>query len=112
MERRNRLFLWLVGANLIYACTSIFTKSASGQELFSVSFMLWMLGAVAVLGIYALLWQQIISRMDLSKAYMFKGLSLIFVLAISTLMFGESISVKNVLGSVLIVFGIGLYAKV
>ena len=112
MERRDRLFLLLVGANLIYACTSIFTKSASRQDMFSLPFLLWMLGAVAVLGIYALLWQQIISRMDLSKAYMFKGLSLIFVLAISTLLFGESISVNNVLGSALIVFGIGLYAKV
>lgn len=112
MERRNRLLVWLVGANLIYACTSIFTKSASGHELFSLPFLLWMLGAVAVLGIYALMWQQIISKMDLSKAYMFKGLSLIFVLAISTLMFGESISVQNILGSALIVFGIGLYAKV
>ena len=112
MGTRKGLFLGLIGVNFIYACTSIFTKSASRHEMFSLPFLFWILGAVMVLGLYALLWQQIISRMELSKAYMFKGLSLVFVLAISAFLFGESITVNNVLGSVLIIFGIGLYAKV
>lgn len=111
MGERKGLFLGLLGVNFIYACTSIFTKSASGYTMLSLPFLLWMAGAVVVLGIYAILWQQIISRMELSKAYMFKGLSLIFVLAISMILFGETISVNNVLGSALIVFGIGLFAK-
>jgi len=101
----------LIGVNLVYACTSIFTKMASRQEMLSLPYLLWIAGAVGVMAVYALLWQQVISRMPLSTAYMFKGTSLIFVLLISALLFGETITVNNMIGSAIIVFGIVLYAK-
>lgn len=101
----------LVGVNLIYACTSIFTKMASRQEMLSWPYLFWIAGAIGVMGVYALLWQQVIARMPLSTAYMFKGTSLVFVLLISALMFGEAITLNNVLGSVIIIAGIVLYAK-
>lgn len=63
------------------------------------------------MGIYAILWQQVITRMPLSTAYMFKGTSLIFVLLISALLFGEPITTTNIIGSVIIISGIGLFAK-
>lgn len=101
----------LVGVNLIYACTSIFTKMASRQEMLSWPYLFWIVGAIGVMGVYALLWQQVIARMPLSTAYMFKGTSLVFVLLISALLFGEAITLNNVLGSVIIIAGIVLYAK-
>lgn len=106
-----RLWLALLGANLVYACTSIFTKTASAQEILSLPYLLCIAGAVAVLGIYAILWQQIIKRMPVSDAYMFKGTSIIFILLLSHLLFGEVISVTNIIGAVLIIGGIALNAK-
>ena len=64
------------------------------------------------MGLYALLWQQVIARMSLSTAYMFKGTSLIFVLLISALLFGETILINNIIGSAIIIVGIVLFAKV
>lgn len=64
-----------------------------------------------MMGVYALLWQQVIARMPLSTAYMFKGTSLIFVLLLSVLLFGESVSLNNVIGAVVIIVGIVLYAN-
>lgn len=104
-------YLVLVGVNLIYACTSICTKMASQQEMLSAPYLLWIAGAVAVMSLYALLWQQIISRMPISTAYMFKGTSLVFVLLISSLLFGEAITTNNLIGSAIIITGIVLYAK-
>ena len=101
----------LVGVNLVYACTSIFTKMASQQDMLSWPYLLWITGAIGVMGIYALLWQQIIRRMPISTAYMFKGTSLVFVLLISSLLFSEAITVNNVIGSVIIIIGIALFAK-
>ena len=101
----------LVGVNLVYACTSIFTKMASRQEILSWPYLLWIAGAIGVMGVYAILWQQVIKRMPLSTAYMFKGTSLIFVLLISGLMLGEAITVNNVIGSVIIILGIALFSK-
>lgn len=108
----KKTYLALIGVNVVYACTSIFTKMASRQEMLSLPYMLWIAGAIGVMGIYALLWQQVITRVPLSTAYMFKGTSLIFVLLFSALLFGEVITVKNLIGSAIIIVGIVLYAKV
>ena len=104
-------YLALIGVNIIYASTFIFTKMASQQEPMSFPYLLWIAGAVGVMGVYAMLWQQVISRMSLSTAYMFKGTSLIFVLLISALLFGEAITLNNVIGAVIIIIGIILFAR-
>jgi len=111
MTKSFLTYLSLIGVNLIYACTSIFTKMASRQEMLSLPCLLWIVGAVGVMGVYAVLWQQIITRIQLSTAYMFKGVSLVFVLLISALLFGEAITKTNVIGSLIIIVGIVLYAK-
>lgn len=49
--------------------------------------------------------------MHISTAYMFKGTSLIFVLLFSALLFGEGITINNLIGSAIIIAGIVLYAK-
>lgn len=103
--------LALIGVNFIYACTGICTKMASRQEILSWPYLLWIAGAVGVMGVYALLWQQVIRQMPISTAYMFKGTSLIFVLLFSALLFGEGITTNNLIGSAIIIAGIVLYAK-
>ena len=105
------MWLALIGINLIYACTYVCMKKASGHEFLSSPYILWTIGAVVIMGVYALLWQQILARTPLSTAYMFKGTSLIFVLLLSALLFGEGITTKNIIGSVIIVSGILLYAR-
>ena len=84
---------------------------ASRKEMLSWPYLLWIAGAVGVMGLYALLWQQVIARMPLSNAYMFKGTSLIFVLLFSALLFGEAITLNNVIGAVIIIIGIVLFSK-
>lgn len=111
MTKPYKTYLALIGVNLIYACTSIFTKMASRQEMLSLLYLFWIAGAIGVMGVYALLWQQVIARMPLSKAYMFKGTSLIFVLLFSALLFGEAITLNNVIGATIIIVGIILFAK-
>ena len=112
MTKSFKTYLALIGVNLIYACTSICTKMASQQKMLSWPYLLWIASAIGVMGVYALLWQQVIARMPLSTAYMFKGTSLIFVLLFSVLLFGEAITLNNVIGAVVIVIGIILYARV
>ena len=66
-----RTYLGLVGAFLVYSFSSVFTRWAAQFPFLSWGY-LWRLGcAVGVLGVYAILWQQIIKRMRLSDAYMF-----------------------------------------
>lgn len=103
--------LALVGVNLIYACTGICTKMASQNEMFSWPYLLWMAGAVGVIGVYAILWQQIITRIPISTAYMFKGTGMIFGLLFAHLLFSEQITVYNIIGAAIIITGIALFSK-
>lgn len=111
MTKNNSIYLALIGINFVYACTSICTKMASWQDTLSWPYLFWIAGAIGVMGIYSLLWQQIIARMPISTAYMFKGTSLVFVLMFSALLFDEAISLNNVIGAVIIIIGIILFAK-
>lgn len=101
----------LIGIFLLYSLTGIFTKAASEYVFMSWPYLLWIGGTICILGVYAILWQQIISRIPVSEAYMFKGTSLVFVLILSHLIFGEAITWTNILGAIIIVGGIALYAK-
>ena len=74
-------------------------------------YWLWFAGAVAVIGIYAMLWQQVLKRIELGTAYMFKGTSLIFTMLIAALLFGEAITIPNIIGSVIIIVGIVFLAR-
>lgn len=103
-------YISLVLINMLYACVSIFTKLASQQEFMSWNYMLSLIGAVSVMGLYAVLWQQVLKRIELSVAYMFKGTSIIFVVLLAYLLFGEQITWNNILGAVIIVVGIVLFA--
>lgn len=97
--------------NLLYASVGIFTKLASQQEFLSWAYVFSFGGAVAVIGIYAILWQQIIRRIELSTAYMFKGTTIIFTMLFAHWLFGEQITWNNIVGAAIIIIGIVLFAR-
>lgn len=101
----------LVGINLLYACVTLFTKFAAQQEFMSMSYCLGLTGAIVVMGAYAICWQQVLKRIELSTAYMFKGTSLIFIMFLVWALFGEQLTPNNIIGACVIIVGIALYAK-
>ena len=101
----------LVGINLLYASVTLFTKYSAQQEFLSWQYCVGLCGAIGVMGVYAICWQQILKRVELSTAYMFKGTSLIFVMLLAFAIFGEQITLMNIVGAGVIVLGIVLYAK-
>lgn len=108
--RKWIIYIVLIGINWLYACVSLFTKYASQHEFMSWNYMLWLVGAVGVMGVYAVLWQQVLKRIELSMAYMFKGTSIVFVMLLAYVLFGEQITWNNILGAIIIIVGIVLFA--
>lgn len=104
-------YISLLAVNLLYSFTCVFTRSAAEYEFLSFQYILLLLGAVCVLFLYALSWQQIIKRMPISDAYMFKGTSIVFVFLLSAWLFEEIITWQNIVGSIIIILGIALFAK-
>lgn len=74
-------------------------------------YCLGLAGAICVMGAYAICWQQILKRVELITAYMFKGTSLIFIMLFAFALFGEAITMMNIIGAVVIIIGITLFAK-
>lgn len=109
--RKWMIYIVLIGVNMLYACVSLFTKYASQQNFMSWNYMVGLIGAVVVMGLYAVLWQQVLKRVELSMAYMFKGTSLVFVMLLAYLFLGEQITWNNIIGAIIIISGIVLYAK-
>ena len=94
---------------MIYASTGIFTKYASLYPFLSWQYILSFLGAIGIMGIYAVLWQQVLKYIELSVAYMCKGTALIFTMLLAYWLFGEPITTNNIIGAAIIIFGIILY---
>lgn len=92
-------YIALVGTFFIYTTSGVFSKLASQREFLSLGYIAFLACTVGVLGIYAVLWQQIIKRMDVSLAYMFKGTGVVFGLLLAHFVFGEAITTTNIVGA-------------
>lgn len=94
----------------LYSFEPIAAKYTSSQEWLSIPFWIGLMAVFGVLGLYAVLWQQLLKRLPLSIAYMFRGSTLVFVMLLSVLFFGDAITVFNVIGAAVIFCGIVLYS--
>ena len=99
-------YLLLVTAFLIYSTTGIFTKFASGEEFLSMTYIFFLSMVIVAMGIYAIMWQLILKRVPLSQAYLYKSMTVLFSLFFAFSIFNEEVTLKNMLGAVLIISGI------
>ena len=89
----------------IYTLSTVMAKQASGQPLFSVGFFGFYGAELLILGIYALLWQQMIKKFELSVAYPNRAMALLWSLIWAVVIFKDNITVKNVIGVALVIAG-------
>ncbi len=90
---------------VIYTFAGVMSKLASEYEFMSLGFILFYGAEIFILGVYAILWQQIIKRLDLSLAYSNRSIAIIWSMIWASLFFKEQISVQNIIGVVIIVIG-------
>ncbi len=91
---------------LIYTLSTVAAKFASGYEFLSRGFLFCYGIEILILGVYAILWQQIIKRFDISIAYANKAAGIFWSIVWATLFFKEQVTWKNVLGIVVVFIGI------
>lgn len=99
-------FLMLQAVFMIYSISSVVAKLASGNEVLSFKFILFYGLDVLILGVYALLWQQVIKKFELSVAYANKAITLLWALIWGIVIFKEQITIGKVVGILLVMIGI------
>lgn len=95
----------LQGVIMIYTLSTVAAKFASGHPTLSSSFILFYGLDILILGVYAVLWQQMIKRFDLSIAYANRAMGLLWSMVWAVIIFRESITLKNVIGVLLVMVG-------
>lgn len=90
---------------VVYSVSTVMAKLAAKEELMSARGALFYLLYIGCLGVYALLWQQIIKRVDLSIAYANRCMNLLWSSLWALVLFGEKLSIANICGIILVLMG-------
>lgn len=94
----------------VYSTSTIFSKLAAGQKFLSIKFCLFYVMIILLLGFYAIGWQQIIKRMPLTAAFANKAVTVVWGIIWGFVFFKEPITKGKVIGAVLVILGIVMYA--
>jgi len=89
----------------VYTLSGVMSKLASGHEFLSFEFIVLYGIEIVILGVYAILWQQIIKYFPLSVAYANRAMAIIWSMIWAALIFSETITVKNIIGVVIVLAG-------
>lgn len=100
--------LVIQAAVIVYTGSGICSKMTSKYEMLSFGWLLWIFLEVVCLGVYAIFWQQIIKRFDLSVAYANRALAIFWSTLWAMILFHEQITPGNLIGVVIIFAGIML----
>ena len=95
---------------IFFSCSGILSKLAAGYEFMSTGFILCYGGMLGVLGVYAVGWQQIIKRLPLTTAYANRAITVVWGILWGALLFHESITLPKVIGALVVLVGVVLYA--
>ncbi len=99
-------FIFVQFTVLIFSAGSIFSKYASFEPFLSFRYILFMGLEVFTLGVYAILYQQILKRMSLTTAYAHKGTTILWSMLLGYLFFHETVTPTNFIGAVIVMAGI------
>lgn len=106
--KKIKTFIFLHLVFLLYSAGTVLSKTASRQQIFSPVFIICYISVVLILIIYAVLWQQILKKLPLSVAFANKGALIIWGMVWGAIIFGETIKINMILGSVIVMVGIVL----
>lgn len=104
--KRLKDYILLYLTFLLFSAASIVNKLASGYDLFSLSFLLFYGSGLLILLIYAVLWQKILTRFDLTVAYANRASVTLMGMLWGVLIFHEEISWNMIFGAGIIIAGI------
>lgn len=99
-------YLMLQLSFLIYAFSSFFSKFSTYGDKDLKSTCFYYLLSLICLGIYAIVWQQVLKRMSLSVAFSNKGITLLWGLLFGAIFLKESITIGKIIGILIIIIGI------
>ena len=98
--------LQLQSAVVVYSLSTVAANLASKHEFLSLKYILFFGLEFVILAAYALIWQQMIKKFQLSIAYANKALTLMWSMVWNFIIFHNGITPFKVVGVLLVVIGV------
>ena len=99
-------YLLLHFAVFVLALSTVCSKFASTQDFMSPGFIALYACVIGALGIYAIIWQQVLKKIPLTNAFVNKSASLFWSLLWGVTLFGETISPSMIIGIIIVFIGV------
>lgn len=108
MKRRIKLtdILLLQSAVIVYSLSTVAANLASKYDFLSMGYILFFSLEFLILAAYALIWQQMIKKFQLSVAYANKAMTLMWSMLWNFIIFSQGITPFKVVGVLLVVVGV------
>ena len=110
MVKKNKIglidILQLQGAVIVYSLSTVAANLASKQKFLSFGYIAFFGLEFVILAVYALIWQQMIKKFQLSTACANKALTLMWSMLWNFIIFSQPISVPKVIGVLLVIAGV------
>ena len=107
---KKKYLIYLHILLIIYSLSAVCSKLASVEKFMSFRFCLFYGLVLFLLALYALCWQQIIKHLPLTMAYANKAVTVVWGILWGLLLFGEMITAGKIIGALLVITGIVIYA--
>jgi drug/metabolite transporter (DMT)-like permease len=102
--KKLKNIIMLQAVVVIYTVSGIMSKQASASgNILEFAFYFGM--EFVILGIYAILWQQMIKHFELSVAYANRSMAVVWSLVWAVVFFHNSITFKNIVGVIFVLAG-------
>ncbi len=111
MVEKVKHYTALYAVLLLYSISSVLGKYASHHPALSPLFMLLYGLSLVCMGVYAIVWQQIIKHFPLTVAYANRAAIVVFGMVWGFLLFGEPITWTMLVGTAVIFAGIILLGQ-
>lgn len=113
MEKKKKInnYIFLHILLLFFSFCGVFSKLASQNEFLSIKFIIFYVISILILGIYAILWQQILKKFSLTTAFFNKAITIIWGMLWGIIFFKETITLNMIIGAIIVLIGVGLVVK-
>ena len=95
----------------VFSLGGICSKTAGTYEFLSLGFIFFYGLTILNLGVYAIVWQQIIKRLPLTTAYANKAVTIVWGILWGVLFFQEQIKWNMIVGAIIVIIGIVVVVK-
>ncbi len=107
-------FKWFIFLHILlffYSLSNVCSKMAAKEEFLSFKFILFYGCIIAILGVYAIVWQQILKHIPLTTAFCNKAVGIIWGIMWGVILFAETVKWNMIVGAVIVIIGVIIVVK-